>query len=146
MSTDSKSQSSNQPPLSQLWPGFGSTTSDLSTQLEHHHQPSANQQALGKHPPNQPNNNNNYVNFNQFIMQHNLTSPHQTKPEGFGRGEGQNTNYDDVFNFIHNMGNVNNNNNNNAKGNNPGSINSNHHNHQQQHQQHHQQQQYNVSL
>lgn len=115
MSADSKSQSSSQPPLSQLWPGFGSTTSDLSNPLEHHqtNQSSSSvlcsgleKQQLQLQPNN--NNNNNYVNFNQFIRQHNLASTHQNKSpmgtfieDSFASKESRNTDYEDAFNLIH---------------------------------------------
>lgn len=171
MSADSKSQSSSQPPLSQLWPGFGSTSNELSNPLEHHQHHPTNQtpatslsMSLPKHHQQPTNINNNYVNFNQFIMQHNLKSPHETKSplsssldDKFAKVEGQNSKYDDVFSFIQNMEGMYNNNNINAKGsnnnaisgssnvtNNGGSTNTNHQQQQQTQQLKHQQ--YNVSL
>ncbi|XP_037820819.1 protein shuttle craft isoform X1 [Lucilia sericata] len=135
MSADSKSQPSNQPPLSQLWPGFGSTSSELNNPMEqlHPQQSAPTSLSMGKPHAQQTNINNNYVNFNQFIMQHNLNSPHQTKSplsssleDQFTKVEGnQNSNYEDVFSFIHNIGGLNNNNNNKGNNNN-GNKNSNH--------------------
>ncbi|XP_046801031.1 signal transducer and activator of transcription A-like [Lucilia cuprina] len=111
MSADSKSQPSNQPPLSQLWPGFGSTSSELNNPMEQLH-------------------------------------PQQSAPtslsmeDQFAKVEGnQNSNYEDVFSFIHNIGSLNNNNHNKGNNNN-GNKNSNH----QQQTQQLKQQQYNVSL
>ncbi|XP_037820820.1 protein shuttle craft isoform X2 [Lucilia sericata] len=95
MSADSKSQPSNQPPLSQLWPGFGSTSSELNNPMEQLHPQQSAPTSLSME--------------DQF-----------TKVEG-----NQNSNYEDVFSFIHNIGGLNNNNNNKGNNNN-GNKNSNH--------------------
>lgn len=86
MSADSKSQQTSQPPLSQLWPGFGAQTSDINTTLgsttnfQLASSPSLDSSGIdiergkGQNLHNSNNNNRDYVNFNQFIMQHNLLS------------------------------------------------------------------------
>ncbi|XP_058986249.1 protein shuttle craft isoform X1 [Musca domestica] len=73
MSADPKSQQT-QPPISQLWPGFGANTSDVSNLNNTSTVAKDANGIAGKNQANNNSNNNNrdYVNFNQFIMQHNL--------------------------------------------------------------------------
>lgn len=73
MSADPKPQQT-QPPISQLWPGFGANTSDVSNLNNTSTVAKDANGIAGKNQANNNSNNNNrdYVNFNQFIMQHNF--------------------------------------------------------------------------
>ena len=148
MSTDSKPHSTAQPPLSQLWPGFGTTTSDtiimgspLEQQQHQQQHKSINMTKQQQQLQQQQNNNSNYVNFNQFIMQHNLAPSQQTKPQLTSPSMDSETitvrEFAEVSDYIHNIGGALNNNNNKSAKDNGNSANTNYR-QQQQHQ-------YNVS-
>ena len=127
MSTDSKPHSTAQPPLSQLWPGFGTTTSDTiimgspqdQQQQQQQQHKYINMTKLQQQQQQQQNNNSKYVNFNQFIMQHNLAPPQQTKPQLTSASMDRETSivneFDEVSDYIHNIGGALNNNNRSAK-------------------------------
>lgn len=111
MSSDSKTQSgAQQPPLAQLWPDFGTATSNLTSE-----NPSSTTSLSSINNNKTTHKNKNYVDFNQFIMQHNLVSPPASATSSTGdkgaapsfeaqKNSNQDSNYNnngDVFSSIY---------------------------------------------
>ncbi|TMW39940.1 hypothetical protein DOY81_014979 [Sarcophaga bullata] len=95
--------------------------SPLEQQQQQQQHKSINMTKQQQQQQQQQNNNSNYVNFNQFIMQHNLAPPQQTKPQLTSASMDRETiivsEFDEVCDYIHNIGGALNNNNKSAKDN-----------------------------